>query len=83
LPWRADLQSATRICFSINLPAERYLHYYRGNARAVIVRSEDGRRIQLPAANLRPFVTAEGIVGRFELTLDEHNKLIDIRRADY
>ena len=72
----------TRISFSISLSAERYLQYYRGHARAVIVRSEDGRRIQLPAASLRPFVTAEGIVGRFELTLDENNKLIDIRRVD-
>ena len=72
---------STRIYFRISLPAERYLHYYRGNARAVIVRSEDGRRVQLPAANLRPFVTAEGIEGRFELTLDENNKLIRIRRA--
>jgi len=73
---------STRIYFRLSLPAERYLHYYRGNARAVIVRSEDGRRIQLPAASLRPFVTAEGIIGRFQLTLDENNKLIDVRRVD-
>ncbi len=73
---------STCINFSISLSAERYLRYYQGHARVVIVRSEDGRRIQLPAASLRPFVTAEGIVGRFELTLDENNKLIDIRRVD-
>ena len=73
---------STRIYFGISLPAERYLHYYRGNARSVIVMSEDGRRIQLPADSLRPFVTAEGILGRFELTLDENSKLIEIRRAE-
>jgi len=72
----------TRINFSISLSAERYLQYYRGHARSVIIRSEDGRRIQLPAVNLRPFVTAEGIVGRFQLTLDENNKLMDIRRVN-
>ena len=73
---------SNRIYFSLSLPAERYLLYYRGNVRAVIVESDDGRRIQLPAASLRPFVTAGGIEGRFELTLDENNKLLDIRRVN-
>ncbi|WP_428606005.1 DUF2835 domain-containing protein [Sedimenticola sp.] len=69
-----------RYRFQLNLSAERFLHYYRGAARAVIVQAEDGRTIQLPANRLRPFVTASGIVGRFELTLDAQNKLIDLRR---
>ena len=66
--------------FQMNLSAEEFLLYYRGTAKAVIVQAEDGRTIQLPASSLRPFVTASGITGRFELTLDASNKLIDLRR---
>ncbi|MCB1830834.1 MAG: DUF2835 domain-containing protein [Chromatiaceae bacterium] len=74
--WR----KTSSIKFSIALSADRFLHYYRGNARSVIVRADDGRRIRLPAANLRPFLLSDGINGEFELTLDENNKLLDIRR---
>ena len=56
-----------RICFVLELPAEEYLRYYQGQAGAVIVRAEDGRRVQLPASALRPFVTEQGIYGRFQL----------------
>lgn len=66
--------------FQMNLSAETFLHYYRGAARLVIVQAEDGRTIQLPASSLRPFVTASGISGRFELTLDANNKLVELRR---
>jgi hypothetical protein len=66
--------------FQLNISAETYLHYYRGAARAVIVQAEDGRTIQLPANSFRPFVTADGISGRFELTLDANNKLVELRR---
>jgi hypothetical protein len=62
------------------LSADAFLSYYRGSARSVIVRAEDGRRIQLPAASLRPFFLSDGINGEFELTLDDTNKLLEIRR---
>ncbi len=66
--------------FQLNISAETFLHYYQGAARAVIVRAEDGRTIQLPASNFRPFVTAAGIFGRFELVLDANNRLVELRR---
>ncbi len=66
--------------FKLNISAETFLHYYRGAARAVIVQAEDGRTIQLPAKNFRPFVTASGVSGRFELVLDANDKLIELRR---
>ncbi|HXK56134.1 MAG: DUF2835 domain-containing protein [Gammaproteobacteria bacterium] len=74
--WR----KSSSIKFRVALSADAFLRYYRGSARAVIVRAEDGRRIQLPAANLRPFLLSDGIYGEFELTLDDNNKLLDIRR---
>lgn len=70
----------TSFRFRVNLSAEAYLHYYQGSARAVIVMAEDGRRIQLPAGRLRPFLLKDGIHGRFEITLDENNKLTEIQR---
>lgn len=69
-----------RHCFQINLTSQEYLHYYRGQASAVIVQAEDGHTIQLPANSLRPFVTASGITGRFQLTLDDRNKMVDLKR---
>jgi len=71
---------SSNIKFHIALPAEEFLRYYRGNASAVMVRSEDGRRIQLPAASLRPFLLSDGINGEFELTLDKNNRLLNLRR---
>ena len=71
----------TSVRFRIALTADAFLRYYQGSANAVIVRAEDGRRIQLPAANLRPFLLRDGINGEFELTLDDDNKLVDIRRV--
>lgn len=70
----------TKLTFQLSISAEEFLRYYSGSARAVLVRSEDGRRVQLPANSFRPFVTATGIAGRFEITLDEKNKLLDIRK---
>lgn len=66
--------------FQIRISAETYLSYYRGHARAVIVQAEDGRTIQLPADVFRQYVTADGISGRFELCLDNNNKLIELKR---
>ncbi len=70
----------SKIRFSLDLSPEDYLRYYRGSAQSVLVQAEDGRRIRLPAANLRPFLLEDGIRGRFEITLSEHNNLLDIRR---
>ncbi len=66
--------------FRLELTADEYLLYYRGHARAIIVHDEQGRSIQLPANSLRSFVTNSGISGRFELVLDDNNKLIELRR---
>ena len=69
-----------RIRFRIELPADRFLRYYRGAAQVVVVTSDDGRRIQLPALELRPFVSGEGISGYFEMILDSNNKLLSIKK---
>ncbi len=55
------------IRFSVALPADVWLAVYRGAARAVVVRAEDGRTVQIPAHHFRPFVTRAGLYGRFRL----------------
>lgn len=71
---------ASTIRFSLNLSSDQYLRYYRGAARAVQVRAEDGRMVRFPAAALRPFVTHDGVQGEFELILGEDDRLLELRR---
>jgi hypothetical protein len=69
-----------RIRFHLSISADDYLAYYQGVARAVVVQAEDGRSLRFPAGALQPFVTHQGIHGRFELCFDAHHKLQGLRR---
>lgn len=71
---------SSKIRFSLDISQDDFLRYYRGSAHSVLVQAEDGRRIRLPAVNLRPFLLEGGIRGRFEITLNDNNSLLDIRR---
>jgi hypothetical protein len=66
--------------FRLNLSAEHYLRFYRGQASRVSVIAEDGRRIEFPAIALRPFVTALGVRGDFQLIVDADNRLLRLER---
>ncbi len=71
---------ASKIRFYLDISQVEYLRYYRGSAQSVLVQAEDGRKVRFPAANLRPFVSADGVRGRFEISLDDNNSLLDICR---
>lgn len=66
--------------FSLAISSERYLAWYAGAASAVQVRADDGRTLRFPAAELRPFVTHDGIRGRFEIEFDDNHRLVGLRR---
>ena len=66
--------------FSLNITAEKYLDYYRGAIRDVVVTCRDGLVIQFPALLLKAFILEDGIHGRFELTCDNNNKGAKLRR---
>jgi len=68
--------------FSLDISADVYQSYYQGAARAVVVRAFDGRNIQFPASVLQQFVTHNGVQGVFEITFDDDNKFVNIRRMD-
>ena len=71
-----NLQNCIR--FQMTLSAEKYLAFYRGQAKDILVRSEDNRNIRFPASAIQEFLTHDGIHGNFEIQFDENNKLIRI-----
>ena len=60
--------------FRLDIPPEHYLDYYLGAAKHVVARCPDGLVLQFPASLLTPFVTPEGIHGRFALVCDDANR---------
>lgn len=64
--------------FSINLSAEKTQHIYQGQARYILVYTDDGVSLQLPANNFRQYVTDRGIQGRFKVDIDDNNKIIQL-----
>jgi len=66
--------------FSLQISAEKYLQYYQGSAKFVLVTTEDGRSLRFPASNLQQFITKDGINGRFEIVFSDENKIVAFRR---
>jgi len=66
--------------FHLAISAEQYLEYYRGAARQVVVKAQDGRTLQFPAGILQRFLDQTGIYGEFVIRFDSQNKFVDIRR---
>ncbi|MBI5462441.1 MAG: DUF2835 domain-containing protein [Gammaproteobacteria bacterium] len=72
--------AAHSIRFRLAIPADDYLAYYKGQIRDVVVRAEDGRRIQFPANALQSVISHQGIYGLFELRFDANHKLLGLYR---
>lgn len=68
--------------FRLNIPQDRFLHYYQGSANSVQVISECGKSLRFPATRLRPLLTQRGVRGRFCLTVDANNRFISLQAAD-
>ncbi|MDY0267873.1 DUF2835 family protein [Trichloromonas sp.] len=66
--------------FTLHVRPEELLRYYRGRATMVAVTADDGSCLRFPAASLRPFVTREGVHGRFLIRFDAHLRLVELRR---
>ena len=69
-----------KMTFSFHLSAEKYLQYYQGSAKFVVVTTDDGRTLRFPANNLQKFVTKDGISGHFEMVFSDENKIVSFRR---
>ncbi len=64
--------------FRLDVPYQTFLQYYSGAASSVVVYTEQGLRLQIPAARLRPFLSQIGIKGRFRLVIDQNNKFVKL-----
>ena len=67
--------------FTLHFTPDEVLRYYRGEARTVVARLDDGRTVQFPAGALQKVVTPEGVHGRFRLRFDENHKFKGLERV--
>ncbi len=64
--------------FNLNISYQVFLAHYSGAASAVVVTTDQGLRLQIPASRLRPFLTQLGVKGRFRLTANQQNKFLKL-----
>lgn len=72
----------TDIIVELAISPENYLAHYQGTARDVIAKTPQGKTVRFPSNILRPFVTREGIHGRFAISIDQGNRFKGIRRVE-
>lgn len=70
-----------QISVQLNINANDFIRLYQGVARDVVAISLDGRNVRFPAAILRPFVSHDGVQGRFVIEFDEAGKFVAVNRA--
>ncbi len=61
--------------FNLSVPYLKCEDLYRGGNHSVVLESDQGINVQIPAINLRPFITSQGIKGRFRLIIDDRKKV--------
>lgn len=61
---------------TLNISYQQYLTHYTGHASSILVYTDQGLKLQLPATRFRPFLTQLGLKGRFRLTTDQNNKFL-------
>jgi len=65
---------------NLKIAAEEYQRMYSGSVSHVAAVSVDGRSVRFPANILRPFVTLDGIQGRFIIRFDSDSRFLGIDR---
>lgn len=68
--------------FYLDIYYHTFQRHYAGSAASVLVTTEDGSRLQIPASYLRAHVTHVGIKGRFKIVLDENNAIISLEQVE-
>ena len=66
--------------FDLHIPRDEILKFYAGAARQVNATARCGTRVAFPAALLRRFVVADGVVGTFRLQVGAGNTLQSFER---
>ncbi len=73
--------SEKKYLFRLRLSRRQFISYYQGTVSSVQVYSECGRSLRFPAHRLRSFLTANGISGRFALTVDRDNRFVRMEKV--
>lgn len=68
------------LVINLVIAPEEYQRLYAGTAKTVSARSADGRWVQFPANILRPFVTRDGIRGRFMIRFTDDSRFESIEK---
>ena len=68
------------VTIGLAISAHDYLAHYQGTVKEVVAPSSDGRNIRFPSTILQPFVSHDGIYGRFVISFDDKNKFQGIRK---
>ncbi|MGF1718188.1 DUF2835 domain-containing protein [Photobacterium chitinilyticum] len=66
--------------FSVYISYQSYLNHYSGAASTVVVVTDNGLKLQLPASRFRPFLSQLGVKGRFRITVNNQNRLDVLER---
>ncbi|MCG7588263.1 DUF2835 domain-containing protein [Photobacterium sp. OFAV2-7] len=66
--------------FSVYISYQAYLDHYSGAASTVLVVTDSGLKLQLPASRFRPFLSQLGVKGRFRITVNNQNRLDTLER---
>jgi hypothetical protein len=66
--------------FSLSLSAAETERIYRGDGRFILVETDSGLSLRLPASNFRRFVDANGVHGRFRVRVDASSQLLELDR---
>lgn len=66
--------------FQLSLTYEECRQYYEGTYVAIQVMAHTGQTVQFPAEHIRPFVTAQGVTGIFEMEVDQMNKFKSLKK---
>ncbi|MEH6556528.1 MAG: DUF2835 domain-containing protein [Oceanicoccus sp.] len=67
-----------KLIVDVTITATEYLKNYQVPGAVVSTQSCDGRRVRFPANILQPFVTHNGIDGRFAIEFDQQAKFKSI-----
>ena len=69
---------AEQYIVELAIPKQELLKYYRGAASQISAVATDGQTILFPVTAIQPFVTHEGVFGRFQLQVNSQGRLLKI-----
>ena len=68
--------------FSLSISEHQTRTFYAAQYNRVRVAAENGQTISLPWEVFKPFVTQDGISGKFAVYFDAHGKFKELKRLE-